>query len=978
MISNTKGEIPKWLYGVFLRIGPGRYDFGKDFTVNHWFDGFALMHNFIFSNGQVTYRSRYLKSEAYKKAQELHTTIYTEFGTKAHPDFYNNMLHVYQLQGNFYSATETHFIHRIDPITLHTKERVNLNNTIPVHVLSSQPLTDQDGNTYNIGVSFTNIKYVILKFPPKDTLTEGLDTDPVENGSILCQIPFRWKMKFSYCHSFSITKNYIVFLDQPLVMNGMKLIASQVRGYCYKECMDWNPEEKNRFYIIDKANGAVWKTQFITCVPHFALNHINAYEDDGHIVVDIVTYPNAEVLDKLYLNKMRASQLDLSSLPQAQRFVLPILKKIKDVKCKQGENLVKLKGCNAEARVSDGVVVIQPENLGPPGFDMPQINYSYIGKKYKYVYATGLLFDGVYKNGLVKLNVKTKEYKVWKVNEYMTFSEPVFAPHPHACSEDDGLVLTIGLSFKDNIADTLRIFDAKSLTEVARLVANDTYMMDISKLFKNAEAHPDPIEVPIKGVIPDWVRGTYYKIGPGKFDLPSGFTITFRARYVESEAYKRAMAVGKPVFTEFGTKSYEDSSKNIMSRAIHKIMPSDMTDNAQGNLFVMNGRLYAATETCFIRQIDPDTLETKEKFDLWKTVGVNFCSSHYVKDRDGTLYNAGAVLIPTVKYHIFKIPPSLKATDSKYEKSPFRDVQQVGNISSSWKTSFGYNHSIAITDNYIVYVEQPYLVNLMKLITTQIKGKSLKECMDWCPEEKTRFYLVDKKNGSQKKIKYETAAMFFYHFINAYEDGDFVVVDLLAHDTPIMCENFLLGNIRNCQVYETPDHPGLRRFVFPISNIKHEPSKVNLVNLNYTTASAEKEKDDTIALTPECIGEVGFDHPCINIKQCLGRKYRYFYAGGLYGEDTIYRRSVFKMDLQTREVKAWRNAEESIMGEPFFLPNPTGIDEDDGIIIATASDVRPTHRSLLVFLEAKNMTELARVEIPIDIKVLNHAFFLPS
>ena len=40
-----EGELPQWLGGSLLRTGPARWDLGEQ-TVNHWFDGLAMLHRF--------------------------------------------------------------------------------------------------------------------------------------------------------------------------------------------------------------------------------------------------------------------------------------------------------------------------------------------------------------------------------------------------------------------------------------------------------------------------------------------------------------------------------------------------------------------------------------------------------------------------------------------------------------------------------------------------------------------------------------------------------------------------------------------------------------------------------------------------------------------------------------------------------------------------------------------------------------------
>lgn len=55
-------------------------------SYNHWFDGMAMLHKFQISQGQVTYVSRFLNSDAYQKNSEQNRIVMSEFGTLAMPD----------------------------------------------------------------------------------------------------------------------------------------------------------------------------------------------------------------------------------------------------------------------------------------------------------------------------------------------------------------------------------------------------------------------------------------------------------------------------------------------------------------------------------------------------------------------------------------------------------------------------------------------------------------------------------------------------------------------------------------------------------------------------------------------------------------------------------------------------------------------------------------------------------------------------
>ena len=79
------GTIPDWLEGSLYRNGPGMYEVGET-KYNHFFDGLAKVHKFKIKDGNVTYQSRFLETETYKKNMAANRIVVTEFGTMEYPD----------------------------------------------------------------------------------------------------------------------------------------------------------------------------------------------------------------------------------------------------------------------------------------------------------------------------------------------------------------------------------------------------------------------------------------------------------------------------------------------------------------------------------------------------------------------------------------------------------------------------------------------------------------------------------------------------------------------------------------------------------------------------------------------------------------------------------------------------------------------------------------------------------------------------
>ena len=62
------GALPAWLTGSLVRVTPAKLEIG-DRRLGHWFDGLAALNRFGFADGEVSYKSRFIQSQAYRDAQ---------------------------------------------------------------------------------------------------------------------------------------------------------------------------------------------------------------------------------------------------------------------------------------------------------------------------------------------------------------------------------------------------------------------------------------------------------------------------------------------------------------------------------------------------------------------------------------------------------------------------------------------------------------------------------------------------------------------------------------------------------------------------------------------------------------------------------------------------------------------------------------------------------------------------------------------
>ncbi|XP_072174952.1 beta,beta-carotene 15,15'-dioxygenase-like [Diadema setosum] len=494
--AEVKGNLPGWLLGSLVRIGPGLFEVGNT-AYQHWFDGLALMHKFAFHNGKVTYQNRFLRSNAYKKAMKYNKIILSEFGTVGIPDpcknvlerfathflplnvTDNNLINVYQLGDEVYTATETYTPRKINLQDLSTEDQtIDLLQTFGMMTASVHAQTDRDGCSYNMGTSYlTGCYYNVIKFSPKSHIDSALSEDsdstscstvsPAMSAKLLCSIRARNPLKPSYFHSFGMTDNYIVFSEQTLHINVARLAASQMLGKPVSSCFEFDREGRTLFHLVEKQTGEKLATRY-EAGPLFGMHVINSYEEDDHVVFDICSYDDDELLKKFYLDYLRHGDQDGKRhfpITEVRRYVLPL--RI-DENTPVGTNLVSLSYTSASAMLKrDGTVDLTYEVASDIGIDMPCINHSKNnGRPYTYAYGTSGKHKGDFMNTIVKCNMRTKACKSWhKPNHYP--SEPIFVEAPDAVDEDDGVLLSTVISSETQRAFLL-VLDAKTLEEVAR------------------------------------------------------------------------------------------------------------------------------------------------------------------------------------------------------------------------------------------------------------------------------------------------------------------------------------------------------------------------------------------------------------------------------------------------------------------------------------------------------------------------------
>ena len=431
----VQGSIPKWLQGSLIRNGPGTFEVGAQ-HYRHWFDGLAMLHRFSFEKGQVSYANKFLECKALDEARRTGKISYSEFATDPCRDLFKRVMAVFspkitdsakvsiaRMADQYYALAETPIQVEFDPQTLRSVGVYQYEENLVGQMTTVHPQFDRSqGLIYNLVTRYHAISHYHFHKIKEDGFQRELF------ASIPVQQP-------GYIHSFGMTENYLILAEFPLIVNPIDLLL-WLKPYI--ENFKWMPQRKSKFYLVDRRTGGV-SHKFET-EAFFAFHHVNAFERNGEVVLDIDAYPDADIIQAYYLNRLLDGSRPLPA-GNLRRYYLPL----------QGGS-------------------VRSEVLSPTCIELPRFDEDRYQMRadYRFVYGVGVAADHLesFYNQIVKINISDGTTTAWhQPNCYP--GEAVFVSAPEAVDEDDGVVLSVVLD-ADTQRSFLLVLDAHSFTEIGR------------------------------------------------------------------------------------------------------------------------------------------------------------------------------------------------------------------------------------------------------------------------------------------------------------------------------------------------------------------------------------------------------------------------------------------------------------------------------------------------------------------------------
>ncbi len=428
-----QGQLPLWLEGTLIRNGPAKFHFGTQ-MISHWFDGLAMLHAFTIGQGTISYRNKFLRSNAYQDAMEhqdlrfmgfaqdpccsIFKRLFAYFIPSITPTLIQNAnVNVMRIAEHHIALTEPPLPVRFDTNTLKT-----------LGVLDYQDALEKQDCFESAHPHFDQLKREMINYQIEFGRDCTYTIYTVSDEGVAKRKPFFTMKtdKASYMHTFAMTQKYVIMVEFPLVLNPMDLL---LKGGGFISQFKWEPQRNTRFQVIEKASGKLVKSYETEAF--FCFHHINAYEEGDSLIVDLIKYPDPQIV---------FGELPPDQTRKVERF-----------------------------RIDLGKPVIEEQTIAETLLELPRIYYQkYNTRPYQFVYGVGFKYPNQPSDSISILKINVTNGATLKWSELGSLAgEPVFIPHPNATEEDDGILLSVVINeMKGN--SFLLVLNAKNLDEIAR------------------------------------------------------------------------------------------------------------------------------------------------------------------------------------------------------------------------------------------------------------------------------------------------------------------------------------------------------------------------------------------------------------------------------------------------------------------------------------------------------------------------------
>lgn len=357
-----------------------------------------------------------------------------------------------------------------------------------------------------------------------------------------------------------------------------------------------------------------------------------------------------------------------------------------------------------------------------------------------------------------------------------------------------------------------------------------------------------------------------------------------------------------------------------------KAAPKAQTEllmQGSGNVNVIHhaDRVLALSEIGLPFEVDRE-LNTKRIYDFDGALSSNMTAHPKIDRRTGELIFFGYDFTDVhLRYHV--AGPDGKLTRSFEIATPVSTMM----------------HDFAVTATRTIFMDFPVIFDPTLAEEGGVPYR-------WSDEHPARLGILPRDADSDVTKWIEIDPCFAFHSLNAYDDGDRIIMDVVKHE-----RTFVNGGINTSEVYPT-----------------------RLVRWTIDPA-AEK-------VSEEIIDDTGMEFPRINPwNECQRHRYGYAVKAGSRDDGSLAFGNLAKYDMQSGASEIHDVGEGHHAGEGIFIPRNDSAEatEDDGWVLACVYD-EGTNKSDVIVIDAQDFSgpPVARIKLPTRVPFGFHGNFVPA
>ncbi|WP_293060124.1 carotenoid oxygenase family protein [Okeania sp. SIO2B3] len=410
----------------------------------------------------------------------------------------------------------------------------------------------------------------------------------------------------------------------------------------------------------------------------------------------------------------------------------------------------------------------------------------------------------------------------------------------------------------------------------------------------------------ITGEIPSDLSGIYMRNSPNPFLKPSTYNyplegdgmihavyfkdgkVSYQNRWILTDSLLQDMKGEKPIFPEFNMRNY-----------------------ANTNVISCGDNILALFEAGLPYKITPE-LETLGEYNFGGKVQEAMTAHPRFDPKTGELhfFRYSFIALPYLIYYVAN-------SQGKIVKEVPIELPEPALL-----------HDSIITENYLIFFHCPLVFDIMKAFLGGIP-------LVWKPDQGTKISLMNRHQGKEINFWLKTESFWMWHFMNAFEDNNQVIIDFAHYPTLILDDNIasVLSN-----------KSSFRRII-----------------------------DDRMV-----------DFPIFDQRK-TGQPYRFGYMPHvdleLIASKGIpnYFPELIQYDLVNKTSKVHRFKPGNYCGEATFVPRKGGESESDGYVMTFVSN-EDKGTSDLVIIDAANFEEepLAKIHLPVRVPTGFHGNWIST